>query len=235
MLGDNWRAARAAIACVMAVWLAGCGRTRPQTEPDLPPLAAPLPPPRVLPPLEGGPIEGVPTADEPPRQAPAPRLAGARPPRTARRRRRPLSPVAETPPPVETPPTDRRARAAVGSARRRSPCAGGRQAAAEASRRRSLARGLPGARVRRPCAVRTAKRFALLAEQALRAPEPGLRADARRQGCGHCRGARALGGAPRRRVPPALLSTLPSESCPGCGVLVWCSADHVSHSLPAQD
>jgi hypothetical protein len=83
MSGDAWRLTRAAFACAMAIAIAGCARARPNTEPDMPPLAAPLPPPRVLPPLEGGPIEGVPTAEEPPSQAPRPAPRRREPPRTA--------------------------------------------------------------------------------------------------------------------------------------------------------
>ena len=82
-MGESWRLTRWAFACAMAISIAGCARARPQTEPDLPPLAAPLPPPRVLPPLEGGPIEGVPTAEEPPAEAPRPVPRRREPPRSA--------------------------------------------------------------------------------------------------------------------------------------------------------
>jgi hypothetical protein len=56
----------------IAVWV-GCARSHPQTEPELPPLTAPTPPPRVLPPLAGGPIDA-PTVPPPPEpgRSPAP-------------------------------------------------------------------------------------------------------------------------------------------------------------------
>jgi len=134
----------------------------------LPPLAAPLPPPRVLPPLEGGPIEGVPTAEEPPRQAPrpaprrreAPRTVEAAPPAAQ-------PPVVETPPPVETSPTEPAPvlqlappgdEARVQEAVRRQL----KQADADLSRVDYRALG-SDARAQ----YETAKRFALLAEQAL--------------------------------------------------------------------
>jgi hypothetical protein len=44
---------------------AGCAKAEPQIEAERPPLAAPPPPPRLLPPLAGGPIEGA-TAPSPP-------------------------------------------------------------------------------------------------------------------------------------------------------------------------
>ena len=65
----------AALAAVLAGALSGCAKARAHTEPDLPPLAVPVPPERSLPPLEGGPIEAaVPAAPQPPPPArPAPR------------------------------------------------------------------------------------------------------------------------------------------------------------------
>jgi hypothetical protein len=73
--------ARWALVAVLAISLAGCARARPAVEPDLPPLAAPIPPPRVLPPLEGGPIEvATPKAAEPPADPrPTPRRREPRP------------------------------------------------------------------------------------------------------------------------------------------------------------
>jgi hypothetical protein len=75
-----------ALAAALAISLAGCARARPAVEPDLPPLAAPLPPPRELPPLEGGPIEvaAPTTAEEPPVDPrPTPRRRQPRPPAAA--------------------------------------------------------------------------------------------------------------------------------------------------------
>jgi hypothetical protein len=63
------RRATALLACALALAAAGCARPRPHVEPEVPPLALPAPPPRALPPLEGGPIEAAgATAPEPPRQ-----------------------------------------------------------------------------------------------------------------------------------------------------------------------
>jgi hypothetical protein len=63
------RRATALLACALTVAAAGCARPRPQLEPEVQPLALPAPPPRALPPLEGGPIEAAgATAPEPPRQ-----------------------------------------------------------------------------------------------------------------------------------------------------------------------
>ncbi len=43
-------------------WSSGCASARASSEPSVPPLVVPAPPPRTLPPLEGGPIEAaVPT------------------------------------------------------------------------------------------------------------------------------------------------------------------------------
>jgi hypothetical protein len=44
---------------------AGCAKAQPVVEPELPPLAAPTPPARLLPPLAGGPIEGATTHPPP--------------------------------------------------------------------------------------------------------------------------------------------------------------------------
>jgi type IV secretory pathway VirB10-like protein len=158
------------LAAALAVSLAGCSRARPALEPDLPPLAAPLPPPRLLPPLEGGPIEGaVPTtAEEPPadpRPTPRrrePRPAAPAPPDAARTEAPGEAPVAEAAPaepaPVLqlTPPGEEaRVQQAV------------RQQLAHADRDLSRVdyRAL-GADAR--AQYETAKRFAMLAEQALR-------------------------------------------------------------------
>jgi hypothetical protein len=43
----------------------GCAKARAAREPELPPLAMPAPPPRVLPPLEGGPIEAAVSEQQP--------------------------------------------------------------------------------------------------------------------------------------------------------------------------
>jgi hypothetical protein len=74
---------------------AGCAKPQPDVAPELPPLAAPPPPARLLPPLDGGPIEGAAT--------PPPPEAG-RPSTPARRRdsARPESPRQE-PKPAELP------------------------------------------------------------------------------------------------------------------------------------
>jgi hypothetical protein len=48
--------------CGLAAASWGCASTHARAEPSVPPLSVPAPPPRTLPPLEGGPIEGaVPT------------------------------------------------------------------------------------------------------------------------------------------------------------------------------
>lgn len=66
---------------------AGCAQKRLQAEPEVPPLAEPGPPPRVLPPLEGGPIEGALPAsvDTAPRPRPASRPRGQSRPADATR------------------------------------------------------------------------------------------------------------------------------------------------------
>jgi len=97
----------------MAVSLGACRHSHPETEPAMPPLAVPLPPDRVLPPLEGGPIEAaVPTtAEQPPANPrPAPRRREApRPtegaPRTdaAPAQAVPEAPPAEAAPPAPAP------------------------------------------------------------------------------------------------------------------------------------
>jgi hypothetical protein len=56
---------------------AGCATAQPHAEPELPPLAAPVPPPRLLPPLAGGPIDGA---------TPTPPPEGGQPATPARRR-----------------------------------------------------------------------------------------------------------------------------------------------------
>jgi hypothetical protein len=106
-MSDRRVRARWALAAALALALAGCARARPALEPDLPPLAAPLPPARVLPPLEGGPIEvATPTAaEEPPASPrPAPRRREPRPPAPAPDPAR-QEPAPETAPPAEPAPT----------------------------------------------------------------------------------------------------------------------------------
>lgn len=64
-------------SALLALVVGGCAKPKPATQPDLPPLEAPAPPPRVLPPIEARPIEAVVPipADPPgrPRQASRPR------------------------------------------------------------------------------------------------------------------------------------------------------------------
>jgi hypothetical protein len=100
-MSDGRVRARWTLAVALAISLAGCARARPAVEPDLPPLAAPLPPARVLPPLEGGPIEvATPTAaEEPPASPrPVPRRREPRPPAPAPADAARQEP--ETPPPA---------------------------------------------------------------------------------------------------------------------------------------
>jgi hypothetical protein len=88
------RAPRVAGVLLGAVLLAGgCAKARPNTVPDGPPLAMPLPPPRIFAPLE----ELIAA------QPPAPEVANAEPPQPAQRppARRPTpAPAAERPEPV---------------------------------------------------------------------------------------------------------------------------------------
>jgi hypothetical protein len=87
------RPPRWAAVLLGAVLLAGgCAKARPDTVPDGPPLAMPLPPPRIFAPLEE------PIAVQPP----APEVANAEPPRPAQRppaRRPAAAPAAERPEP----------------------------------------------------------------------------------------------------------------------------------------
>ena len=95
-MGDDVRErlwVMAAILVLSAGASAGCAKARAQSQPELPPLAAPLPPARVLPPLAGGPIEGASTP-------PAPRVD--RQPE-APRHRQDQSRAAETPRPEPKP------------------------------------------------------------------------------------------------------------------------------------
>ena len=64
-----------AVVLLSAGMCAGCAKSRPAAEPEVPPLAAPATPPRLLPPLAGGPIEAVtlPPAPEAGRPSHAPR------------------------------------------------------------------------------------------------------------------------------------------------------------------
>lgn len=162
------------VAGVSAGALSGCVRARAQTEPALPPLAAPLPPPRVLPPLEGGPIEGaVPTtAEEPPawprptprRRPEAPRPAEGAPRTDVKPEGTPAdAPAVETPPAAEPVPTLQLAPV-------------GDEAHAEAAVRRQLAQADQDLRrvdyralgVDARAQYETAKRFSILAEQAIK-------------------------------------------------------------------
>jgi hypothetical protein len=168
--GGARRMAQWAVAVALAVSAAGCSRARPALEPDLPPLAAPVPPPRVMPPLEGGPIEGaVPTAaEEPPANPPpAPRRREPRPPAPAPADAARSDAPAEAPPPAETP-------AEPAPVLQLTPP--GEEARVEQAVRQQLAQAdrdlarvdyrALGADAR--AQYETAKRFALLAEQALK-------------------------------------------------------------------
>src|SRR4051794_36469336 len=84
----------AVIAVLSAGVSAGCVKARAQSQPELPPLAAPPPPAKILPPLAAGPIEGA--------SAPAaPQVE--RPPEAPRHRQDPGR-AAETPRPEPKPP-----------------------------------------------------------------------------------------------------------------------------------
>lgn len=163
--------ARWTMAVALAISLAGCARARPVVEPDLPPLAAPLPPPRELPPLEGGPIDGAApsVAEEPPASPrPAPR----------RREPRPAAPApapAETAPvPEATPPPPEPAAATRAPVLQLAPP--GEEVRVQEAVRQQLTRAnhdlsnvdyrALGADAR--AQYDTAKRFAMLAEQALK-------------------------------------------------------------------
>ena len=153
--------------------MSACTRNRARTEPEVPPLAAPLPPPRVLPPLEGGPIEAaVPTtAEEPPSEPrPTPRRRSETA-RTAEAASRPDTKPDGTPP--ETPPAEASPPSA-GETLQIAPA--GNEAQAEAAVRRQLAQanqdlGRVDYRVLGVDAraqYDTAKRFITLTEQAIR-------------------------------------------------------------------
>jgi len=66
----------------LAALAAGCAKARAATVPDGPPLAMPLPPPRVFAPIDEEPLAAVPAVAETP-AAEAPQLPQSRPPRRA--------------------------------------------------------------------------------------------------------------------------------------------------------
>ena len=97
---------RAVILLCFALAATACGKQRVVTQPDQPPLAAPVPPPRVIVPPET--TEEAPTASpepdhKPPRRAPA-RNEGARDAPAKPEPAKPQAPAAVTPPPPEAPP-----------------------------------------------------------------------------------------------------------------------------------
>ena len=96
-------------ALAVAPFVAGCAKAQAEIEPDMPLLAVPPPPPRVLPPLEGEPIEAAAAVpSEPaarPREQPRPRTERSN--GNTRQDTGSTAPAAETaPPPVpaEEPP-----------------------------------------------------------------------------------------------------------------------------------
>jgi hypothetical protein len=83
------------VMLVPLVLCAGCAKAQPDVEPELPPLAAPTPPARLLPPLAGGPIEGATT--------PPPPEAGSPPTPTRRRDMARAEGSRQEPRPAESP------------------------------------------------------------------------------------------------------------------------------------
>jgi hypothetical protein len=168
--GKGTAGVRWALALLVAASGLGCGRAHPALEPELPPLAAPLPPPRVLPPLEGGPIEGAvaTAAEEPPATPrPTPRRREPRPaaPAPADAERTDAVPDAPPPEPASAAPAPVLQLTPPGEEGRVQQ--GVRQQLAQADRDLSRVdyRAL-GVDAR--AQYETAKRFATLAEQALR-------------------------------------------------------------------
>jgi hypothetical protein len=102
------RATAALMVCALAAFGTGCARPRAETVPEMPPLALPVPPPRVLPPLDGIPIGAAgPDAPEPPRQRPPQRspAQGGRPGGdNGRADARTETPKPEAPADLEAPP-----------------------------------------------------------------------------------------------------------------------------------
>ena len=95
------------VVSLAALCASGCASARAQVEPESTALAVPPPPARVLPPLEGGPIEAaIPTAGQPATQGrptPRPRSEPRDSARGETRPDPPREPVAEPPPAAETP------------------------------------------------------------------------------------------------------------------------------------
>jgi hypothetical protein len=161
-----------------AAWSSGCASARASSEPNVPPLVVPAPPPRTLPPLEGGPIEAaVPTTPvdtEEPQQPQQRRRSESRPAeaRTDRSEssRTEGTPDASAPPadvqPVEPPPN--------APALQLAPPGGIPQAEENVQRQLKKAdqdlRKVDYAALAREAQAQydTAKRFMLLANQALR-------------------------------------------------------------------
>jgi hypothetical protein len=172
MSGGSRVSARWLAAAIMAVSLGGCLRSHPETEPAMPPLAVPLPPPRVLPPLEGGPIEGaVPTTSEQPPENPRPTPRRREAPKPAEAA--PRTDAAPAPAVPESPPSEATPAEPAPVLQLTPP---GEEARVQQAVRQQLARAdrdlsrvdYRALGVDARAQYETAKRFALLAEQALK-------------------------------------------------------------------
>lgn len=78
----KWGLVAASLVLSLAGTAAGCAKAQASVEPEMPALAVPPPPPRMLPPLEGQPIEAATTAPSEPQarpRAPRPRPESPRP------------------------------------------------------------------------------------------------------------------------------------------------------------
>jgi outer membrane biosynthesis protein TonB len=111
------RNARSWVAIILSIGMlaataAGCAKARAETVPDGPPLAMPVPPPRVFVPLdEEEPLQAGPVVPEPP-TAEAPQLPQRRPPRRAAAPPEPEKPEPAPQPAPPAPEPQRELRAA---------------------------------------------------------------------------------------------------------------------------
>jgi hypothetical protein len=99
---SGWAAVLFGVA-MSAVLAAGCAKARAATVPNGPPLAMPLPPPRVFSPVEEEPLQASPAVAEAPASG-APRVTESRPPGRGTNKPR-ESEKAEAPLPAATAPT----------------------------------------------------------------------------------------------------------------------------------